>query len=920
MKNRAKGLFLWGFAIVLVCIGGIRPAFAQQDSIKTKKNLLINTDSLNRLKAKQDSLRKDSLKKRSSVETTVKYYAKDSIVSLVGDEKVFLYGDAKINYGDIQLEAAEIEMDYRTNLVKARGKIDSTGKLVGVPIFTEKNDKYTAKEITYNTKTKKGLIADIVTKQGEGYIQGEKVKKNENDEMFLNRAKYTTCNLAVPHFHISAKKIKMIPQKAIVTGPFNFRVAGTPTPFSFPFGIFPFNESRRSGIIIPIYGEAQDRGFFLRQGGYYWAVSEGLGLRFNGEIYTNGSWGLGVDGDYKKRYAYQGRMSFYYRNNISGRDTAQQVFRDFWLSWSHTPVTKGSSTFTANVNLGTAGFNIRNSFVPQNQLAATFQSAVTYTKSFAGTPFNLTISMRQDLNTQTGVMSANLPDFSLNMNRIFPFKRKNQPAKNWIGKLNLAYTMTGSNRVTNAFPTAFSLPGATLLNPVATFATVAADGSLIQPPDFFNNFGSLLSRAQFGIQHNIPISTTIKLFKYFSLNPSVNYREIWYTRQLDYSFDSATRPGQTAPSFGVRVDTLNQFSRFYDFNAAVSLTTRIYGTFRIKGSKSIEAIRHTLIPTISASYQPNLSLPDFGFYQRVQIDSAGRQASNPAFANFSRFQGFFLGSPGAQESGAMSFSLSNVLEMKLRPKNDTAKGEKVRILDNLTINGGYNFLAKQFQWQNFNLSARTNILNGLIDINANAVIDPYVSVQSLDASGQPIANSGVRVNRLALSEGKGLGTLTNLNVAISTNLTPKAFKEITKRKVDELNRRREEDLKLGPILNTGLDQYVDFDIPWTLRLNYQISRVQATSFANPVVTQTLGFSGDVSLSKTWKITFFSNYDFQAGRIGMTNLNIIKDLHCWEIRFNWIPFGQLQSYNFVLNVKASILQDLRITRQRSFYDR
>ncbi|TAF67039.1 MAG: LPS-assembly protein LptD [Cytophagales bacterium] len=870
-------VFLGSILLLTICSS---KSYAQ-NPINNKITVVTDTLRTN------DSVSKDTIKKERTLNTTVKYSARDSIKSNLIKKMTYLYGDAVVVYGDINLSAEEIEIDWNKNIIIARGKIDSTGKLVGVPIFKQGEEEYEAQEMTYNYKTQKGIIIGIVTKQGEGYLGGDRVKKNAENEMFLRNGTYTTCDLREPHFHIQARKIKMIPDKAIVTGPFNMYIGKNPTPLGFLFGIFPFTETRTSGIIVPVYGEAQDRGFFLREGGYYWAVNDKLALTFLGELYTNGSWGLNFSANYIKRYQYSGTAAFRFNNRIAGEDRERTVQQDFWFNWTHTPVPRGTSSFQASVAMGSQNFNVNNSFDTRSYLTNTFNSSVSYTKSFPGTPFNLTASANQDQNTRTGIANATLPQLSVAMQRIFPFKlliKNNQKLPEWIRQIGISYNLNFQNQLTNA-PTRSSFP-------FKTTQTVASDTL-----DFFEGFSKVLDNAQIGASHTIPISTTLKILKHFSLNPSFSYQEYWYPYRFDYTWDNTAQ--------AVRVDTINNFSRAFVFSASANLTTRIYGTFRPRNSKTIEGIRHTMVPRIGFTYTPDFSEPQYDFYKKVQTDTAGN------VQNVSRFLGFAVGGPGAGRSGNINFGIDNILEMKIRPRQDTAQPKKVSLLENLSITGNYNLFADSLNFSNLSLNARTRV-GTFLDINAGATLDPYgVIRRSADNPADVL-----RVNRFAIDLGQGIARPTGFNLSVGAVLNPKSFNDLVKKKRETIN--NSDDQRIRNTLQSPED-YVDFQIPWSLRLSY-IYTWSRQGFEVPAETQTLNFNGDVSLTKTWKIAITSGYDFKLQNIAFTTVDIIKDLHCWEMRFNWIPFGPRQSYNFEIYIKSSILRDLKISRRRSWYDR
>lgn len=864
------------------------------DSIPIVKQL----DSVGLALAKRDSIRRN---KRSSVQTAVKYSAQDSMTFDVATNQFFLYNKSKVDYGEMKLEANVIDLNWKTSIVNARPLADSTGKLKGVPLFEQGPDKYQAQRIKFNFKTKKGIITGLVTQNGEGYIQGERVKRMPNEEMFVQNAHYTTCNLAHPHFYINAPQIKMIPNDKIITGPFNVVIADAPTPLGFLFGLFPVPERQSAGIIIPVYGESVDRGFFLRNGGFYFPIGDYAGVKLLGEIYTKGSYGLNVLTNYKVRYGFQGNLNLRYNRRLTGQEGFENVGEDYWLDWSHIPLSRGSSQFSASVSLGSTNYNTLNSQLAENYLSSNFNSTVSYAKQLTGTPFNFNIAATQQQTNaadargrRTTTVTATLPSLVWNMNRIYPFKREGSLGNTWWQKINIGWSANAQNFLTNAAPQSLALSGTRLLNPTAD--------TLI--PFYGTNFGPLFNRGRFGVQHTLPISTTLQAFKYFNLSPSLTYTEVWSTRQIRYQYQDRG-PGQR----GVFADTLNQFGRAGWLEGfGINTNTRIYGTFFVKRA-GIEAIRHTLLPSIGISFRPNYADAGYGIYKRVQADSTGREVI------YNPFQLSPYGVVGAGRSANINFGLTNTFEAKVRKKGnaDTLKGskafEKVTLFDNIGINGSYNLLADSFNLSAISLTARTRLFNK-IDINMNGSLDPY-SRTEVEGTGQLRRNK-----ELAIGRGQGFGYLDFINLAMSTSLTPEGLglkPNTTKKGLDKMN-----DQQLA-FVNANPDLYVDFNIPWTISVGYNLAYSRGIN-QEASITQTMNFSGDVNITENWKVGGSSGYDLKNRNFSYTNINIYRNLHCWEIKFNWIPFGFRQSYNIDINVKASILQDLKLSRRRSWYDR
>lgn len=879
------------------------------------------TDTLARKKEKEISLKdttkkqSDSLQIKGDIKTTIKYSAEDSIVSNLLNNTVYLYGNAKINYGDIELTAAEIEINQVTSTVTARPDRDSTGRLIQKPVFMQGSDKYEADSMRYNFKSEKGVIYGVVTQQNEGFIIGSKSKRDEKGVFYAATARYTTCNLAHPHWYINASKIKMIPEKQVITGPFNMVIGDVPTPLGFAFGVFPISETRRSGIIIPQYGEDATRGFFFREGGYFWAISDKVVATFLGEIYTNGSWGLNVNTQYNRRYRFSGIASVRLNRRVfvEGERELKNFQQDFWINWTHSPTPRGRSTFAASVSLGSSRFNELNDFSANNFLSNNFNSSISYSTGFdiGSSAVNLSISLRQDQSTRTRVMNATIPEINLGINRIYPFKKRGQSARNFLQQVNLSYNMFALTKFTNQPPN-YNGFGFNVANaPRDSLGMILTNQ---EPLPFVARFSEVSKFSQIGITHSIPLSTTIKVFKYINVNPSISYNEVWFPRRLNYTWQEAEK--------GVRIDTLRQFSRVFNYSAAASLTTRLFGILNLdprnKGKK-IQGIRHTMIPTVSYAFSPDLSGDRLGFFQTVQVDSAGTQRS------VSRYQGFEPGAPiGSSRSATLNFALNNVFEMKVRGQTDTSASKKINLLENLSLNASYNILADSFNLSTISIAARTRITQ-LVDLNFTGILDPYV-YQITDFGEDGRVTSQKRLDLLKWNSGGGIGQLNNFNVSIGMNFTPSAFKKKTADKAKEASIKSDFDTGLNPDAQRQLDlvknnpeMYVDFDIPWNLRANYNIS-YNKLGFLASEISQTLNFSGDLSFTKTWKLGFTSGYDFQTKAISFTTIDIYKDLHCWEMRLSWIPFGQRQSYTFDINIKSSVLRDLRLSRRRSWYDR
>ncbi len=888
MKVRPH-IFALFLLITLVCLALAPLARAQTmpvpDTSRTKTN--------NAVIAPADTIGTDSISlapaQKGDIETTIIYSARDSIRSDIGSRKVYLFGDAKINYGTMTLEAAYIEIDWATNVITATPYTDSTGKEIGVPVFKDEPELYTAKKIAYNFKTRKGRISGVVTQQGEGYIHGEAIKKNERDELYVSQAQYTTCNLEHPHFYFNIRKMKIIPEKRIYTGPFNLVVGDVPTPLGFAFGLFPMPKKNASGVIIPTFGESR-RGFFLRNGGVYWAVNDYIGTRILGEVYSLGGYGVQMDNQYFKRYSYNGRLNLRYnfRPASAAIDVApnrREKQTDFWIDWQHTPIVKRGGRFSASVNAGTSSFNQNNSWNTQNYLSATFNSNINYQKQIENSPFNYTIAARQSLNTQTREQTFTLPDFNFNMSSIQPLANVGRSGA-WYRNTRLSYSMVARNQITNRI----SNPGGVFQD---RFTGVNDSVFSINQ----NTIPLILDNSRSGIQHTIPISTNFKAFKHFTVSPNFNYSETWYGSKMNYAYQPDLEK--------VRIDTSSGFNRVYNYSTGVNVNTRAYGIFYVKGKK-LEAIRHMISPNVGFAYSPDFGSNKYGHYQEVQTNNAGQ------FQNLSRYNGYLFGTPVSGEQARLNFAISNNLEAKVRAKQDTSgttQFEKMSIIDNLGISSSYNLAADSFQLSEVQMDLRTTLFK-VLGINLNASYDPYF----LNLT------TGRRENRLMISDSFRPLRLTRASLATTFNLNPQVV-----RRQQPVPVTTPEQEAIVRNINTNPDLYVDFTVPWSLAVNYTLNysrRVRARADIFEEVSEfanALNFNGDVKLTDNWKIGFFSGYDFDNKEITYTTLNIYRDLHCWEMAVSWIPFGPRQSYFVTINAKASILQDLKLQRNRSWYD-
>ena len=889
------GLFLLITPSLYSQSGQEKPA----DSVKTPlQGQMADTTSI-----QSDSLANQQ-EETGDLSTKIKYISSDSTSLDVVTQTIHLYKNAKITYGDIELSGDYIAIDFINESVMAKPSVDSTGKLVNRPVFKQGAAEYTTDSIRYNFKSEKAIIYNVITEQGEGFLLGNKVKKNQYDDLYIQDGKFCPCETPVAGTYIKSKKLKVVPKKKIVTGPAQLYIGDIPTPLFIPFGMFPSPKEKASGIQIPTYGEERRRGFFLRDGGYYWSINDYIDLNLVGSIYSKGGLGASVTSTYRKRYRYNGNFNFSYEKIVSGDEEDSVALNTFWVRWSHSPTPRGSSRFSANVNAGTSSYNENVVQSVERNTTAQFSSNVTYSKTFTGTPVNIAMSARHNQNVATGVVNMIFPDFSLNMSRINPFKKKGSNGSKWYEKVNFSYRFNSTVQISNnrvSGPTGFEVLNENPLN-----------DSIIG----FNldNANLLFDRARIGGRHIIPVSTTFKLLKHFTLSPSFNYEEIWYPNRLNYTYVESEN--------AVRIDTINRFSRAYTYSGGASLNTNIYGTFQFKEGKRIQAIRHTVRPSLSFSYSPDFSDEKFDFYQNIQIDEEGNERL------ISRFDRYVFGTPQAGESGAISLSIANNLEMKTIPKNDTTgKPVKVSLIDNFGISASYNMVADSFNLSNINLNLRTKLFNKKVDLATNATIDPYIYQLLEPITVDENGNRNVRqrrVSQFAWNNGQGLGQITSARLSLGTSLNPKSGGtaqgdnrnlDPNENPDDQLESARPEDVSY---INGDPGLYVDFDVPWDLRVTYTLN-YRKTGFQEPVIQQGVRFNGNLKLSPKWDIGFSSGYDIENREFTQTRLDVTRDLNCWMMVFNWTPFGRFTSYAFTVRIKSALLSDLKYFRRKSFFD-
>ncbi len=864
---------------------------AQSREILNEDTLSIETDTL---KEEEDTIETDQ-ERAPVINAEVEYSAKDSVKFSEG--KVYLYGDARASYQDILLTAYEIELDLDSSLAYARGRIDSTGNEVGLPVFKDPSGEYTMRTIRYNFETEKAIIEHIITEQGEGYVVSHRAKKIEDDVYCLRNGKYTTCsNHDHPHFYLNMTKAKVIPGEKIITGPTYLVLEDVIMPVAIPFGFVPSSTTYSSGFIVPSYGEESNRGFFLREGGYYWAASEYFDLTMTGDIYSNGSWGSRLASRYKKRYKYSGNFNFQYITNITSEKELPDYSKskDMSVSWSHSQDSKANPyrRFSANVNFSTSSFDRNNvgSVINPRQLATnTKRSSISYSRSWPDSPFNFSSNLQHSQNSRDTTIDLTIPNLTLTMNRIQPFKDKNKISTNetWYEKISFSYTGNASNRI-------------------STKESQLMESSLTE--DWKN-----------GIQHSIPVSMNFKLFNHFTLSPSFNYKERWYFKSIEQEYD---REEQAV----VNADTTDGFNRVYDYSFSVGTQTKIYTFFtpnRWLFGDGIQALRHLMTPSVSMSWRPDFGKDKYGYYDWFEYYNPRRD--EVIRHEYSPYEGAMYGIPGKGKSGSMSFGLNNNLEMKVKSENDTTGFKKISILESLNLSSSYNFLADSMNLSRINMSGRTKIFG--TSINFNATFDPY----ALELNDRGTAQ---RVNKFLWNKQNKLLRMENASLSFGLNFGAKTFQ---KKKDEEQDQAGEDDFpgeeRDAPPdvenIDTETDspdseeipQYAEFSRPWNMSLNYNMRIVEDRSNFDEAnmaykkkFTADISLNGNLELTEKWSINFSSGYNLDRQELSHTNLRINRDLHCWSMSFNLVPIGTYKSYFFTIAVNSSMLKDLKYDKR------
>ena len=865
-------------------------------------------------KAIDDSLALDSAnrKRKNGIDAPVHYVANDSLTYEAATGMAYLYGDANVKYEDMDLTSDKIYMCLDSSLVHATGSVDSLGIKFGTPLFKMGNDTYESDTMAFNFKTKKGLINDVYTQQQDGFLTSALSKRNSEGELFLQHGRYTTCDDPHPDFYIALSRAKVRPGKDVVFGPAYLVVADVPLPLAIPYGFFPFSKSYSSGFIMPTYGDETERGFYLRDGGYYFAINDRMDLKLIGEIYTKGSWGLSAASNYRKRYKYSGSFFASYQNTINGEknmpDYAKQT--SFKIQWSHRQDAKANPyrTLSASVNFATSSYernNLSSMYNPQSYTQSTRTSSVSMSNTFSSIGMTLSTTLNLNQNMRDSTIALTMPDLNVSISRFYPFKRKKMAGKEkWYEKISMSYT-------------------GHLSNSISTKEDLLLHSSLTR--DWRN-----------GMQHTVPVSGNFTLFNYLNVNPTLNFTDRMYTTKIMRSWDEEKMTEKT--------DTVDGFYNIYNWSMSLGLSTKIYGMFvpwrKLFGTK-IAAIRHVFTPQLSFSYAPDFSASRYGYYDSYQKTDA---QGNVSLVEYSPYSNGLFGVPGKGKTGSISMDISNNIEMKWRTDNDSLK--KISLIDELGASMSYNMATDIRPWSDLQTRLRLKLTKSYT-FNMNATFATYA--YELDENGNPrVSDHTTRYSQGKFGRFQGMSQ--NISYTLDNNKVMNFIKWLrgeksTKKQEtkeddeddeDDFNRETNEDDTMQKAQHgarkenagkaeTDEDGYMKFSIPWSISFGYGITMRENTagkfnynSMTYPYkYTQTLNFSGNVRLSDGWNISFSSGYDFENKRISMTTASLGRDLHCFNMSCS-VVLSPYTSYNFSFRCNAATLTDALKYDKRSSY--
>ena len=883
------------------------------DSVLTDTVAADTLDSLHlailaRNKAIDDSIRADSAnrKRKNGIDAPVNYTSKDSLVYHGDTKKAFLFGDANVKYEDMDLTAEKINIKLDSSLVHATGAMDTaTKQQVGLPVILMGADKYETDTMAFNFKTKRGLIQNAYTAQQDGFLVSERSKRDSSGNFYLKHRKYTTCDDPDPDFYLALTRAKVRPGKEVVFGPAYLVVQNVPLPLALPYGFFPFTKSYSSGFIMPTYGDESERGFYLRDGGYYFAISDKIDLKLLGEIYTKGSWGISAASNYNVRYKYSGQFYFSYLDTRTGDEGFPDYTKtkSFKLQWSHRQDSKANpySTLSASVNFASTSYensNLGSLYNPTARTQSTRTSSVSWSTNFSSIGMSLSATANVAQNMRDSTIALTLPDLNISISRFYPFRRKHMVGKErWYEKISMSYTGHISNSI-------------------STKEDKLMKSNLIK--DWRN-----------GMQHNIPISGSFTILKYLNVTPAINFTDRMYTNKIQRSWNETTQREER--------DTIYGFYNVYNWNSSISMNTKLYGMFipnrKLFGEKII-AIRHTISPSVSFTYAPDFGASRYGYYTTyVKRDAKGNEST----VEYSPYSSSLFGVPGRGKTGSINFSVDNNIEMKIRSDKDTSGVKKISIIDQLGASMSYNLAAETRPWSDLSTNIRLKWWKNYT-FSMNAVFATYA--YELDENGRPYVGT-----RTEYSKGR-FGRFQGMSQNISYTLTPDKLKKLFTREEKKSKDEEDEDNDTGvesnidPMLEKGKngatkkdagmaetdeDGYLKFSLPWSLTFSYGITMRENTSgnFNKETMrypykfTQNLNFSGNIRLSDGWNISFTSGYDFDYKKLSMTTASLARDLHCFSMSCS-VVITPYTSYNFSFRCNAATLADALKYDKRSSY--
>lgn len=850
------------------------------------------------MQVKIDTFRLDTnefaLLSDDAIPSTITYTARDSTPMDMETRMVYLYKEGVVMYEDIELRADHMEVDLENKTVYARGVPDSTGTIVGKPVFKQGADEYECDELTYNFDTGKGIMKNIITEQEGGFLHSEATKRQADGELHNAHSKYTTCDKEHPDFYVALTRAKAIPNEKIISGPAYLVVADIPLPFILPFGYFPYEKSKSSGILMPTYGEEKARGFYLREGGYYFAMNDYFDLALRGSAYTNGTWMAGFSSNYKLRYRYTGNLGFEYANNVNGRkgiDYSRSY--NYRVRWSHSQDAKANpgTRFSASVNMSSSGFDRENEYDLEQYVTNTKSSSISYSKNWTGTPFNLSTSLNHSQNTRNQTVSVNLPKATFTVQRLFPFKREMAGGKKkWYEEIQLQYTANVDNRIRTT-------------------------DSLL-----FTN--AVFEDMDFGFQHTVPISLTLRPFRNFNITPNATYTGVMYARSIAQKWDAGYTNPETGEVTGALIrDTIGglHYGHALVPRLSASYSNKLFGFFEFKPDAKVKAIRHVLMTNVGFSYVPYWDFLAGKMYKTTQINQEGDTRE------YSIYEGGIFGTPSlSSQSGSVSFALNNIIEAKVRDDSDTTRADKkISLIDNLNFSTGYNLFADSLNWSPVNFRGSTRVLNNKININFNGTLNPYGImedslgvVRTVNQSALNVNNSLFRLTKFTLSFSASLQSKGSSSSAGNTGGQREGFAGGGMRGESLMGPGEDRMMPAGDPMGEEMD-YAPWGGSWNLRVNYNLS--YRKNYFEPTFTQTLRFSGGFRPTPKWSVTLSSGVDLESMKLTPSRLNFSRDLHCWEMNLSWSPIGRRQYWMFTLRAKASILQDLKYEKKQDFRD-